>query len=455
MKKALLFAITMIMGLVMVACSTATTTSATVTTTTTVSTTTVTTTGTPEYVQGITDTTILVGNTAAVSGLLAGVGIPFNVGLKAAFEQVNAAGGIGGRTINFVSYDDEFNAEKGVTFTEKLVEDDKVFALVGHFGTPTVAATLNYIQTEGVPMVYAATGINALRFVGSVGNPIMAVQPIYYTEGQILTARILKEDIFGATNDQPFASDGKVGVLYVNDDAGNSIKAGIEAEAYKLGKGANFTYLAITADTASSAVNYLKAIGCQAIIMSMNQNWFPIAMTAMYDASFNVPVFTSYVSANNYYVNELQYNVARPIYMNAWVDTLSTAGYADYLEFVACINASTVLTTTEKAAYALNSYAMAGYIAAQLFIEGLQRVEAAGVDLTWASYIAAMENGVIDIPMGGAIDFSDGNRVGVDQLSLLKYVYGDNPATTDVVETTYEGFVKAREIEGLSTIEAK
>jgi ABC-type branched-subunit amino acid transport system substrate-binding protein len=114
--------------------------------------------------QGVTDTTILVGNTAAVTGAFAAVGVPFNDAIKAVFESINEAGGIGGRTIEFISYDDEFNAANGVTFTETLVEQDEVFALVGHFGTPTVGATLDYIQTQGVPMVYAATGINGLYF---------------------------------------------------------------------------------------------------------------------------------------------------------------------------------------------------------------------------------------------------------------------------------------------------
>ena len=178
--------------------------------------------------QGVTDTTITVGNTAATTGAFAGVGVPFNDAIKAVFEAVNEAGGIDGRTINFITYNDEFDATKGVTFTETLVEQDEVFALVGHFGTPTVGATIDYIQTQGVPMVYAATGINALYFQESVGNPVMAVQPIYLTDGRIMAARALTENIYG-NGTEAFPTNGKIGVLYTNDDVGNSIKAGVEA----------------------------------------------------------------------------------------------------------------------------------------------------------------------------------------------------------------------------------
>ncbi|MDD3421977.1 MAG: ABC transporter substrate-binding protein [Bacilli bacterium] len=137
--------------------------------------------------QGVTDTEILVGNTATVGGAWAIVGAPFNAGIKAYFEDVNEAGGIDGRTITLTNRDDGFDGAVGLANTEKLVETDKVFALVGHFGTPTVSATLEYIKEVGVPMVYAATGVNALYTQAEVGSPVMPVQPIFTTQ---------KEDYF-------------------------------------------------------------------------------------------------------------------------------------------------------------------------------------------------------------------------------------------------------------------
>ncbi|MFW5865333.1 MAG: ABC transporter substrate-binding protein, partial [Candidatus Izemoplasmataceae bacterium] len=109
--------------------------------------------GGEESAQGVTDSTVTVGNTAATSGDLAFVGEPFNQALEAYFDMVNEDGGVNGRTIEFKHYDDGFDAAQGLAYTQTLVEDDEVFALVGHFGTPTVGNTLDYLDGIGIPRV--------------------------------------------------------------------------------------------------------------------------------------------------------------------------------------------------------------------------------------------------------------------------------------------------------------
>jgi len=405
--------------------------------------------------QGVTDTKIYVGNTAAVSGALATVGLPFNSAIEAVFERVNAAGGIDGRTIEFISYDDEFNAEKGLTFTEQLIEEDEVFALVGHFGTPTVGATLDMIQSVGIPMVYAATGINDLYFEQSPGNPVMAVQPIYLTDGRLMAARAIKEAVYGENGDAALAADAKVGVLYTNDDVGTSIKEGIEIEAGVLDKADDFIYETVTELTVSTAVEALKTAGVETVILAMNQVPFSYSVTALADGGLNVPVFSSYVNAD---VSAVAPSSLTDIYVNAWVDLTSESGAADVADFVDAISSSS-LSDEQKNSYYTNSFATAGYIAAMIFVEGLERVAANGDELTWENYIAAMEESEIDVPLGGTVDFSGGKRWGIDSMSLLKYTYsyGDDPSTTDVVEDDFllESFVKVAEIETLTEIESK
>lgn len=131
-------------------------------------------------VQGVSDDTILVGNTAATTGAYATVGVPFNAGMEAAFKAYNDAGGFQGKSIVLKHYDDGFDGAQGMTYTKQLVETDKVFAIVGHFGTNTVGATLDYLKEKGVPMVYAATGIDDLYQEGAKGNDavIYSVQPM-------------------------------------------------------------------------------------------------------------------------------------------------------------------------------------------------------------------------------------------------------------------------------------
>jgi len=399
-----------------------------------------------EYSQGVTDTTITVGNTAAVSGALAFVGVPFNDAIKAYFKQVNDAGGIGGKTIEFISYDDGFDGATGMALTEKLTEEDEIFALVGHFGTPTVSATLDYIADYGIPMVYAATGINALYFEETPMNPIMAVQPIYLTDGRLMAARAFHEELFDGAK---LASDAKVGVLYTNDDVGASILEGVQAQADADGFAANLVVEAVADGTYSAAVQKLKDAGVSVVILAMNQSPFKETLVAMDDATLEVPVFTSYVNADPTAVDLTKYSEDRPIYTNAWVDVVSEEGQAAAAAYVACITQADLDDET-KTAYYTNAYATAGYIAAVVFVEGLKRVEANGDVLNWENYIEAMEQGPIDIPMGGTVDYSNGHRWGIDSMSLLQYTVTE----VDGAEPT-EAFIAVRDIEPLTEITTK
>jgi ABC-type branched-subunit amino acid transport system substrate-binding protein len=405
-------------------------------------------------VQGVTATSIKVGNAASTTGAGAGVGVPFNAGINAYFDYINDLGGIDGRTIEFITYDDTTSPTVGLANTEKLIEEDEVFALVGHFGTWTVGATLDLIQETGIPMVYAATGINSLYIEEDLGNPVMAVQPIYKTDGRIMTARAIKESVYGASGDQPLPADAKIGVIYTNDDVGTSIKAGIEQEAEILGKTADMVYQAVTTSYAT-AVLILKASGVSAIILAMNQEPFSYALQQLHNNSLNVPVFSSYVNADVAYVNHTLDNPLRPIYVNAWLDILDPEGVsglsAEYWAYY------TLMAASDYSAYALSNFAIAGYMAAYIFVEGLKRVDEADVTLTWANYIAQMESETLDIPMGGEVDWTEGKRWGISEMSMLKYSYalGDNPLTTEVVETDYlsESFTKVREIQSITEIE--
>ena len=398
--------------------------------------------------QGVTDTTILVGNTATEGGTYGFIGFPFNAGLRAYLEEVNDAGGIGGRTISLKNRDDGFNGATGLANTEQLVEEDKVFALVGHFGTPTIAATINYMKETGVPMVYAATGDNSLYQLKAASNArnIMPVQPIYKTEGRLLLARVMAEtDLFGTAT--------KVGIIYSNDSAGTSIKAGLDEEVSLLGISAKVVYAAIAADgsDAATAIQKLKAEGVSSVIVAANQAPFKATYSAMNAQSLNVPVITSYVNADITAVPADDYNAARPIYANAWVDVFSEKGAADTVTFGKAIANASFLTDAQKTAYAVNSYAIAGYIAAHVFCSGLKAVAGKtgneGV-LNWENYINAMEEvGQISIPMGGTVDFSDGKRWGIDSMSVLKYA----PAAG----TTAATFAKVKEIETLTAVTAK
>lgn len=408
-------------------------------------------------VQGITDTEILIGNTATTEYIYTSfIGKPFNAGLNAALEEYNDAGGFGGKDVRLINYDDSFNGTIGLTNTRKLINEDKVFALVGHFGTPTVSATLSLIRETGIPMVYAATGVMGLYRESSPLDPVLPVQPIYLTDGRMMTARAINETLYGTAKDQALPAGAKIGVLYTNDDAGIGMKNGIEIEAKNNGKQADMIYKSFsTADIPSltTAVGELRSAGVQAILIASNQAPTKAALGVLNTQAMTVPVFSSYVNADPTAV-DVNETYGFDFYTNAWLDVTSEANADDLAEFALAINNASFLTAQEKNDYLVNAFAYAGYVAAKVFLVGLERVGTN--ELTWETYIKALESSPVDIPMGGFMDFSNGMRHGITDMSLLKYVVveGDNPVTP-TVETKYASFELERPIENIDVVSAK
>ena len=170
-----------------------------------------------------------------------------------------------------------------------------------------------------------------------------------------------------------------------------------------------------------------------------------------------VPVLTSYVSAAPGYIPAAAVNQGIDIYSNAWVDILSDEGAADFVTFTEVVNTAIedeVLSATE-AAYALNpllvAFTIAGYVAADIFVTGLERIEADDAVLNWENYIAALESAPVEFPLGGPVDFTDGKRHGLDRLSLLHAEYV--PAAGEVAATV--NLTLAKPLETLAEILAK
>ena len=359
--------------------------------------------GQDESAQGVYPDRVVVGNTAATSGGLAFVGVPFKAGMDAYFDMINDEGGIAGRTIEYIQYDDEFNAALGLSYTQQLVEDDEVFALVGHFGTPTVAATREYLNDVGIPRLYYATGVSSLFNLNATGGErgSFPVQPIFDAEGEVMIARAVKD-----------LQAQRIGVIYSNADDGRGMLRGIQLRAGELGVPlASVVQVAPDADDMSTAAQIMLAAEVDVIIVAANQVPAATAVRALDAAGSTVPIITSYVNSDATWLNGLVDVVGNfEIYGNAWIDIFDADGNPtdDYTLFAETIG-------TE---YAANAFAFAGWIAAATFVEGLRRV---GEDaLTWEAFIDAMEESPVALPFGVVVDYADGRRVGTQAMALLK-----------------------------------
>ena len=410
-----------------------------------------------EELKGVTEDTILVGNTAGTTGALATIGGPFNVGIEAAFAAYNAAGGFNGKSVKLQHYDDGGVATNSVTLTEQLIHEDEVFAIVGNFASNCVAANLPVIKEANVPMVYAAAGNDELLNEAAEGadRGIFPVQPLNFTEGRMMILRAF------APADNGGLAGTKVGVLSNTVEASQTMLKGIQAEAAELGsKKDNIVYQNVTSSDYSAAVNALKNAGCNVVVITVIGADFTSALTAMANANYYVPVLTSYNNANagvlndptttllaNQYTDVLT-NI--PIFAQAWLDITSTEYYynkADSAllknyETLGLAQAGTGMPGFKEAYWAVaeniynycvgqgmanafamsyDSYALAGYIAGDLFCQGLKELQAKGKDLTRANYVDVMESTEFQVAMADKISFANGMRAGVQSFALTMF----------------------------------
>jgi branched-chain amino acid transport system substrate-binding protein len=206
------------------------------------------------YDPGASDTEIKIGNIMPYSGPASAYGTA-GIIEAAYFRMINDQGGINGRKINFISYDDAYNPSKAVEQARKLVESDEVLVVFNPLGTPSNTAILKYLNAKQVPQLFVGAGSTA--FGDHKTYPwTMAWQPPYQSEGRIYASYILKQK-----------PDAKIAVLYQNDDFGKDVLKGL-----KDGLGDRGSMIVSTASyevsepTIDSHIINLKASGADVLI---------------------------------------------------------------------------------------------------------------------------------------------------------------------------------------------
>ena len=239
-----------------------------------------------KYDSGATDTEIKVGQTVPFSGP-ASAYATVGKAQAAYIKMINDSGGVNGRKINLVQYDDAYSPPKTVEQVRKLVESDEVLLTFQIIGTAPNAAVQKYLNARKVPQLFAATG--AARFTDPKNFPwTFGFNPSYFVEGRIYGQYILKEH-----------PNARVGVLYQNDDLGkdylDGLKAGLGDKAAKMvvteisyelseptidskvlkikDSGADLFFSATTPKQAAQAIKKIAELGWQPVhIVDINAN---------------------------------------------------------------------------------------------------------------------------------------------------------------------------------------
>ena len=178
-----------------------------------------------KYDPGVTDNEIRIGNIMPYSGPASAYGV---IGKTEAayFNRVNREGGINGRKINFISYDDAYSPPKTVEHARKLVESNEVFVVFNPLGTPSNTAIQKYLNAKKVPQLFVASG--ATKWDDPKNFPwTMGWQPSYQSEARIYAKLLMKEK-----------PDAKIAIMFQNDDFGKDylkgLKDGLGAQASRI-----------------------------------------------------------------------------------------------------------------------------------------------------------------------------------------------------------------------------
>jgi branched-chain amino acid transport system substrate-binding protein len=235
---------------------------------------------------GITDTEILLGGTHPYSGPASAYG-NIGKGIAAYFSYVNEHGGVNGRKIRYIDKDDGYSPPQAVQIVHQLVEQDKVFAIFDTLGTAVNTAIRPYLNQNGVPQLFVATGASTWghdyqKFPWTIGW-----QPDYQAEATLYAQDILQN--------HPKA---KIGVLYQNDDYGEDYNAGLKRG---LGKHENLIVKMVSYETTdpnvSSQVSTLKAAGCDTFMIFATPKFAIQAMVAAAQQSWHPTTYLNNVSA--------------------------------------------------------------------------------------------------------------------------------------------------------------
>ena len=345
-------------------------------------------------VPGVTAKSILLGQSAAFSGPAAQLGIQMNIGTKAYLDYINARGGVYGRKIALKTRDDQYEANLCADTTTKLIEEDKVFALISYVGTPTTAAAMPILTKAKVPLVGPFTGAELLRT--PVNRYIFNVRASYYDETEKIVDLLVSN---GNKNIAVFYQDDNYGLAGLKGVEIAMAKRNLEISA--LGKVERNT---IKVEDAVKSINAARPDG-----------------VVMISAYTSVAEFVRQMKKAG---SVTQFHNVSFVGSKALADALKDEGYGITISQVVPFpwRSSGVRVVKEyqeimtKAGNTdFNFSSLEGFIVGKVMVEGLRR---AGKNLTREKLIAALE-GMNNVDLGEfVISFSPTNHSGSKYVNM-------------------------------------
>jgi len=341
---------------------------------------------------GVSPQEVAVGMSNALSGPASELGTRLKAGVEVYFGKVNASGGVNGRKLRLVSYDDAYEPGKCAAYTTKLVDTDNVFALLGYVGTPTSTAVLPLVSEAGIPFIAPLTGAASLR---SPVNPVVFnVRASYFDETEYLVDHLTRD--LGIK---------RIGIMVQSDSFGSAGEEGVLAALNKRslplqGKG---SFKRNTEDVGAGLAALQEAKPEAVIMIGTYQSLAAVVKKAKAEGFKPKLATISFVGTESFvkalgpdgegvYISEVMPSPEDPSVplVGAYQKDMKAAG--------------------ERLDYG----SLEGYIDAAVFVEGLRK---GGAELTRVGFLASMN--ALQVDLGGvSVHYSPGNH------QALKKVYG-------------------------------
>jgi len=336
--------------------------------------------------QGVTDSTILLGQSVALTGPAQQLGLDMQLGASLYFNQVNARGGVNGRKIVLKTLDDGYEATRAAENTKKLINDERVFALFGYVGTPTSQASLPIFTEAKVPFVGPFTGAELLR---TPVNPyIFNVRASYWDETEAIVQHLTAMSV------------NKIAVFYQNDSYGMAGFTGVERALKKRGLEivAKGTVERNTVEV-KKAIEEINKVQPQAVVMISAYKSCAAFIKEMKKAGANPTFWNVSFVGSKALAKELD-KEGRGVQISQVVPFPWDGSVPVVKEYQRLLAEN---AKGEQPGFGT----LEGYIAAKVMVEGLRR---AGRNLSRDGFIRAMES-IQDYDLGGfKVNYGPGRR---------------------------------------------
>jgi len=363
---------------------------------------------------GVTDTEVLIGNVQDLSGPLKELGAIIPSGSNMYFQYINDQGGVHGRSIKMLIEDHQYNPQKAVAATKKLVEKDQVFCLFQILGTSPCEAIRPILSETGTPLIAPATNSGTMSDLSrEAGDLIFHTDTGYDRQAEILVDYILNQN-----------SDAKIGIVYQDDDYGENVLEGIaRAEAEHEITVQKESYQRGAIDFKGQTMNLLKG-GCTDVIIAGIVRE-PVTVMKTAEAMNYKPNFFGTGPTVDARVGKLAGSAGEGFTATYWANMWNSDAPGPILYRELC-------EKYDIPEPYIGLYHYYGFATAQLLVEGLER---AGRNPTRKSLVRGLETFKNwDVGSFPPITYNRNDHAGVDKVQLVQMQNGEQVVITDWLE---------------------